>query len=362
MKNSLLLMFILLVFPFLLINFNEKNIKLEEKSKNILNKMTLNEKIGQMFFVRHPIENQIEDIKKYHLGGYLFYSRDFKNENPITFKNRIISYQKSSRIPLLIGVDEEGGNVVRVSKYNQFRKKPFKSSKNLYLEGGFKAIENDTKDKCSFLKNLGINTNFAPVVDISKNVNDYIYDRTIGLNKKLTSDYANKVVKVMEKEKVVSVLKHFPGYSNNADTHQNLSYDNRSLSTFKKNDFWPFVSGIEAGAEMVLVSHNIISKIDSKPASISLKIHQILKDNLNFNGVIITDALDMSGLLQYLNGKSPAVVAILAGNDMLCTTDYQKGINDVKDAVVKGIINEKRIDESVLKIIEMKIKMEIINQ
>ena len=362
MKNSLLIMFILLVFPFLMMNYNKEDNKIDTKAREMLSSMTLDEKIGQMFFVRHPKENQIKDIQDYNLGGYLFYSSDFASETKDSFKNKIDLYQKESNIPLLMGVDEEGGKVVRISKYLAFREEPFKSSRELYKDGGLKLIEKDTTEKCKLLKELGLNTNFAPVVDISTNVNDYMFDRSLGKNRKITSDYAKKVIKIMKDEKIVSVLKHFPGYGNNTDTHEEISYDERSLKELENKDFWPFTSGISAGANMILINHNILSQIDSKPASISLKMHELLRDRLNFDGVIITDALDMKGLTEHLNKTSPSVAAILAGNDMLCTTNYHEEIPEVKKAIQDGIITEKRINESVLRILKMKIKMGIINQ
>lgn len=331
-----------------------------DKITKMLDNMSVEEKVGQMFMVRVPKENADKRVSEYHLGGYIMFGRDFDNKTKEEVINNIASWQEASDIPMLIGVDEEGGTVNRISTNTEFRSEPFKSSQELYAEGGFDLIYEDTITKANFLKELGINVNFAPVVDVSTNPDDYIYKRSFGKNANLTSEYAEVVVRAMKESNIASVLKHFPGYGNNADTHTGIAIDNRTLETFKENDFLPFEAGIKAGANIVLVSHNIVTNMDSNnPASLSTRVHEILRNDLGFAGVIITDDLYMDAISKNYD-SSVAVLAILAGNDLICTTDFESQIPEVIAAVEDGTISIDRINESVRRILELKLELNLI--
>ena len=168
-------------------------------------------------------------------------------------------------------------------------------------------------------------------------------------------------MQTMSQEQMGSVLKHFPGYGNNSDTHTGVAYDERPYETFVNSDFLPFQAGIDAGADMVLVSHNVVSCMDDQePASISLSVHNILRNELGFDGVIITDDLVMEGVRQFAGDAEIAVRAVQAGNDMLCCTDFEVQVPAVIKAVETGEITEERLNESVLRILKMKIKLSII--
>lgn len=331
-----------------------------DKITKMLDNMSVEEKVGQMFMVRVPKENADKRVSEYHLGGYIMFGRDFDNKAKEEVINNIASWQEASDIPMLIGVDEEGGTVNRISTNTEFRSEPFKSSQELYAEGGFDLIYEDTITKANFLKELGINVNFAPVVDVSTNPDDYIYKRSFGKNANLTSEYAEVVVRAMKESNIASVLKHFPGYGNNTDTHTGISIDNRTLESFKENDFLPFEAGIKAGANIILVSHNIVTNIDpDNPASLSTRVHEILRNDLGFAGVIITDDLYMDAISKNYD-SSVAVLAILAGNDLICTTDFESQIPEVIAAVEDGTISIDRINESVRRILELKLELNLI--
>ena len=331
-----------------------------DKITKMLDNMSVEEKVGQMFMVRVPKENADKRVSEYHLGGYIMFGRDFDNKTKEEVMGNIASWQSAADIPMLIGVDEEGGTVNRISTNTEFRSEPFKSSQELYAEGGFDLIYEDTITKANFLKELGINVNFAPVVDVSTNPDDYIYKRSFGKNANLTSEYAEVVVRAMKESNIASVLKHFPGYGNNTDTHTGIAIDNRTLETFKENDFLPFEAGIKAGANIVLVSHNIVTNMDSNnPASLSTRVHEILRNDLGFAGVIITDDLYMDAISKNYD-SSVAVLAILAGNDLICTTDFESQIPEVIAAVEDGTISIDRINESVRRILELKLELNLI--
>lgn len=340
-----------------------------EKANERLQTLSLDEKIAQLFVVGTSKNSNLEDLKKYQFGGYLLFKDFFTNKTADQIKKQIDDFQASSKIPLLIAVDEEGGKVVRVSSNNKLRKEAFKSPSQLYEEGGFERIKQDTIEKSIFLENLGINLNYAPVVDISENSNDYMYDRTLQQGKELTSTYAKIVISASKEGKVSYTLKHFPGYGSNKDTHKVTSKDERTLEEIYQNDLEPFRAGIKEGAEVVMVSHNTVSSIDKVyPASLSKPIHVLLRENLEFTGIIITDSINMGAISDNYKTSDAIISAILVGNDMMIisidksTTDkitkakvtYETIIKTVKDAVQDGQITEERINESVKRILAWK--------
>ena len=324
--------------------FNDNGLfsKYYKVAYNKLNTMTLDEKIGQILLVRVPLTNQIEDLKKYNFGGYLLFQRDFDSKTKDDVINMIKEYQDNSKIPLLIAVDEEGGSVSRISSNTNLVNTPFKSSRELYQEGGFDLIRTDTINKSKILSELGINLNLAPVVDVTTNPNDYMYKRSIGLSPSLTSEYASVVINASHLGSVSYTLKHFPGYGNNLDTHLGASVDTRSYESIEKNDLPPFKAGIDAHAEAVLMSHNVVSAIDkNNPASLSKEVHNLLRDKMKFTGIIITDDLSMNAI----NPDTSVVDAIIAGNDLLIVTDYENAIKSIKNALNNGTLSEELINK-----------------
>lgn len=333
------------------------------KEEKLLSEMTLEEKVGQMFFVRSPLteEECVEKISEYHLGGYILFARDFKDASPEEAKSKIAACQTASEIPMFIGVDEEGGTVNRISKYSQHREEKFRSPQELFADGGMESVYRDSLEKADFLKSYGINVNLAPVADISLSENDYIYERTLGQNAEATAEYVRTAVSAYGEKNFSGVLKHFPGYGANADTHKGFAVDERSLESFRENDFLPFKAGIESGARGVLVNHNIITAVDETlPASLSPGVHGILRDELGFDGVIMTDDLFMDAIAKADFGENYAVLAVKAGNDLLIDSNFEEGYKAVLSAVQSGEISEERIDESVLRILQWKSEMGIL--
>jgi len=340
---------------------DKKPLSYERLAWYLTKTMTTEEKVGQLFFVRCRKETALEDLKAYLPGGYLLFADDIRDHTTETLKTKIQSYQEASGIKLLIGVDEEGGSVVRVSKYPEFRAEPFQSPQSLYSEGGLALIADDTGEKAKLLKSLGVNVNLAPVCDVSTDSADYIYDRTLGKSAEETADYVKTVVEVMNSEGIGCVLKHFPGYGGNPDTHTGIAVDDRSYETFVHSDFIPFRAGIEAGAGSVLVSHNIVTSMDEGlPASLSPAVHRILREELGFHGVIMTDDLIMEGIRKLSGDEESAVLAVLAGNDLLISSDFDIQIPSVLSAVESGVITEERIEKSVMKILVWKLRLGII--
>jgi len=271
------------------------------------------------------------------------------------FTAALASYQAASAIPLFIGSDEEGGTVTRASKNPNLFSEPLPSPQELYAAGGLDGLLERTLSYNQKLKAFGVNVNFAPVCDVSTNPDNFIYARSFGQDAQTTADYISSVVPVYAQSGVACVLKHFPGYGNNADTHTGIALDARPYTTFEKSDLVPFESGIAAGAPFVLVSHNIVECMDGAyPASLSAKVHTLLRDTLGFTGVIVTDDLAMDAVKAYAQDGSAAVLAIQAGNDMIVTTDYQTQIPQVIAAVQSGEIAESDIDAHVFRVLHEK--------
>ena len=331
------------------------------RAQELLDGMTLEEKVGQMFIARCPETDAAQLAADYHLGGYILFGRDFKDKTAEQVTTDIQSYQGAAEIPLLIAVDEEGGTVNRVSSNPNLRSSPFRSPQSLYSEGGLELVRSDAQEKCRLLESLGININFAPVCDVSQDPADFIYDRTLGRDAQETSQYVAAVVETMAEEGMGSVLKHFPGYGNNTDTHTGVAYDDRPYDTFLTSDFLPFQAGIAAGADMVLVSHNIVSAMDeASPASLSPEVHRVLREDLGFTGVIVTDDLVMDGVRDFAGDDEAAVLAVQAGNDLICCTDFQTHVPAVLAAVESGEITGEQIDAAVLRVLTMKLRLGIL--
>jgi len=330
---------------------------------DVLSSMTLAEKVGQLFFVRVPEENAAEDVMTYHLGGYILFGRDTKDRTANELIQTIASYQDAANIPLLIGVDEEGGTVVRVSSNPHLRSAKFQSPQKILAAGGEEALMADTHEKDVLLKALGFNVNLAPVCDISTDPGDFIHDRTAGLDAPGTAHYVDAVVDVMRSDGMGSVLKHFPGYGNNVDTHTGIAVDQRPYEQFLNEDFVPFEAGIFAGSDTtaVLVSHNIVACMDPDlPASLSPEVHRILREELGFEGVIMTDDLAMEAVSAYAEDGAVAVMALEAGNDLILTTDYRTQIPFVLEAVQNGRLSEETIDTACRRVLEWKTALGLI--
>lgn len=327
-----------------------------DKADEIISEMTLEEKVGQMFLVRYPGSTAaINEIKSYSPGGYILFAVDFKNKTKEQVTKEIANNQSNSKIKLLIAVDEEGGSVTRVSSYKNFRASKFKSPQDLNKEGGMEAIINDSKEKSNLLKSIGINMNLCPVVDIPTNASSFIYARSYGEGAEETAEYASKVINQMNLDNMIASMKHFPGYGDNVDTHTGIAIDKRKYEIFEQSDFLPFKKGIESKCPTILVNHNIVNCMDSSmPASLSENVHKILRENLGFSGLIITDDLAMGAVKSYVTNGEAAVQAVLAGNDMIISSDFQSQSQEVLNAVKKGEISEETINNAVKRIIACK--------
>ena len=321
----------------------------------LLDAMSTEEKVGQLFLARCPAENTAEDIQNYHLGGYILFGQDFQGKTPDSLRQILADYQNISPIPLLIAVDEEGGTVCRVSSFPAFRSSRFPSPRESYAAGGMEQVLSAETEKSHLLKDLGINVNMGPVCDISTDHNAFMYQRSLGQSPEETGRFVASTVNIMKQHQIGSVLKHFPGYGNNADTHTGITRDDRTLEELESCDLIPFAAGMEAGCGAVLVSHTIVAAFDeTMPASLSPAIHDYIRNVMGFDGVLITDDLVMQAITDSYGTGEAAVLAVLAGNDLLCSTDYTVQYTAVLEAVRSGRISGPQLNAAVLRILRWK--------
>lgn len=318
----------------------------------LLSGLTTEEKVGQLFLARCRKETAAEDIAQYHLGGLVLFDRDTEDETPESLRQTLERYQKAATIPLLIAVDEEGGSVVRISDKPAFRDAPFSSPRSLYEGGGMEALRTAEVEKDALLSDLGINVNLAPVCDITTDPAAFLYDRSLGQSPELTCQWVQIAVEEGQTYGIGCVLKHFPGYGNNADTHVGIAIENRSLEELEAQDLLPFAVGMEAGCGAVMVSHIQVTALDAEyPASLSPAVHRYVRETMGYNGVLVTDDLVMDAISVPYGVGEAAVLAVLAGNDLLISSDFPEQYAAVLEAIREGRISEEQIDNAVRRVL-----------
>lgn len=373
LKKIILLLITLILFSacnhkeeiYIPVNQEEEEIKEEivlTKEEEILNSMTLEEKIGQLFIVRYENIDEEDEVKQYQLGGITFYGKDFRYEDKDSIIELINSLQSDVKIPMFMSVDEEGGSVARVSRWYQYRSEIFLSPRDYYEQGGLDLVLQMEEEKAQLLSSLGLNMNLSPVADISDKPGAFMYDRSLGEDAFTTAEFVCRTAKISADYGVGSVIKHFPGHGNNTDTHFYTTRDTRSLEELKENDLIPFQAAMDDGYSAVMIGHTVMEALDDEyPASLSKKVHDYIRNQMNFDGVIMPDALDMDTVSSSFNGENVAVLAIMAGNDILCTSEYKEQYEAVLQAVKDNKISIEQIDESVLRILRWKLQLGIIS-
>lgn len=342
------------------------------RAEELLSAMTLDEKICQMMFVTHESVTGANTVvqageatrvalEKYPVGGIIYFSKNIKSrEQVISMINATQSY---SKIPLFIGVDEEGGRVARVADNPNMGTTKIKPMGKVSTTDEAYSIGQRLGSELSALK---FNLDFAPVADIVlSDKNSEIGDRGFNGGTWAVGELVSAVVKGLEENNVCSVLKHFPGHgSTTVDSHTGYSASYRTIDELRECEFLPFKKGIEAGSDFVMVSHMTLVNVvkDKLPSSLSYEIVTgYLKGELGFEGVVITDALNMGAIAKNYANSTAAVYAIKAGVDMLLMPpDVEAAKQAILTAVANGEITEDRIDESVRKILKIKIEKGII--
>ena len=326
--------------------------------RQMISDMSLEQRVGQLFLARCNADTAPADIRQYHLGGLVLFGSDFENQTPDSMRRTVAAYQEAAEKPLLIAVDEEGGDVTRISQFPAFRDRRFSSLRKRYELGGLEGVLAEEEEKCRLLSDLGINVNLGPVCDIATEPEAFMYSRSLGQDAQTTADVTASTVNLMNAFSIGSVLKHFPGYGNNADTHTGVAVDTRALSELEERDLVPFTAGIQAGCGAVMVGHIIVEALDGElPASLSPAVHRYLREELDFSGVIMTDDLVMQAITEQYGAGEAAVMAVLAGNDLLCSTEYAVQYQAVLQAVLDGRIDIDVLNSALRNVLEWKISL-----
>ena len=326
--------------------------------RQMISDMSLEQRVGQLFLARCNADTAAADIRQYHLGGLVLFGSDFENQTPNSMRQTIAAYQNSAEKPLLMAVDEEGGDVTRISQFPAFRDRRFSSLRKRYDQGGLEGVLAEEEEKCRLLSDLGINVNLGPVCDITTEPEAFMYSRSLGQDAQKTAEVTASTVNLMNAFSIGSVLKHFPGYGNNVDTHTGIAVDTRALSELEERDLVPFTAGIQAGCGAVMVGHIIVEALDRElPASLSPAVHRYLREELGFSGVIMTDDLVMQAITDQYGAGEAAVMAVLAGNDLLCSTEYAVQYQAVLQAVLDGRIDIDVLNSALRNVLEWKISL-----
>ena len=346
-------------------------------AEDITKEMSLKDKIGQLFIVslysldegetknQQKITKEMKDtIEKYSIGGVILFSKNMKDASQT--KDLIGDLQDASEIPLFAAVDEEGGSVARVSSNEEMGVEHYPSAKEIGETYDEDLIKEMGKNQSDQLKKLGFNMNLAPVADVLTNEsNTEIGDRSFGSDADKVSDIVSILVKSMQKQQLSAVLKHFPGSGDTwGDTHRGSAEAEQTIQQLRKTDFTPFEAGIDADVDAIMVSHLMLSNVteEKEPSTLSKRVvTDILRNELEYEGIAMTDAMNMKAITDKYSAGEAAVKALQAGIDViLMPDDLSKAYQAVQKAVKDGEIKESDIDDSVERIIYTKLKRSII--
>lgn len=326
--------------------------------------MTLHEKVCQMMFVT-PEELTGEDgvtvagdatrqaLENYPVGGIVYFAKNLESQDQV--KEMIDNSQKYSSIGLFVATDEEGGVVNRLMDTVGTT---YIGSMYYYKDDGDETAYENAYTIANDMSALGFNLDFAPVADVWSNPdNTVIGERAYSDDYAQAAELVGNAVKGFNDGGVMCTLKHFPGHGDTAeDSHYSSAYVHRSKEEIMADEMQPFRSGIEAGAEFVMVGHLIVPDIDEVPATLSYKIATgILRDELKFEGVAITDSFEMESIADNYSVDDAVVMSVKAGMDMILQPkDMASAVNSIEQAVADGELSEDRIDESVRRILTLK--------
>lgn len=345
------------------------------KAEEILAEMTLEEKIGQMFLVnlealdtsygsyyefRKCTKKMKKALAQNPPGGFVLFARNIETRTQVLELNA--SLQDAAKYPLFAAVDEEGGDVARIGSNSNMGTTAFPSMQEVGQTGDTSYVQQIGETIGADISALGFNVDFAPVADINtSSLNEEIGSRSFGSDTKLVSSMVKSFVKGLQGKNVSATLKHFPGQgSSTGNTHHESVNLDKDIENLRKTDFKPFEEGIRAGADFIMVSHVSISRVteDTLPACMSeIVMKSILRTEFGFDGIIITDAMDMTAITSDYSSAEAATASILAGADIiLMPQNYAEAVEGVKEAVADGTITEERIEESVRRILQVKVK------
>lgn len=349
--------------------------------------MSLEEKIGQLFIIRPESldfslsakkvhdpkkygitkmnQTMIDGLKEYPVGGIVMFNKNITSPRQIT--SYIEDFQKNSQIPLFIAIDEEGGSISRIANTSTFQVKKYKNMTSI----GNTKDTNKAKDVGvtigTYLKKYGFNLDFAPDADVNTNPkNPVIGTRSFGKDPTLVANMVSATIDGFHSVNMTTCIKHFPGHGDTqTDSHLGYAGTKKTWDQMLKCELIPFQQNMDK-TDMIMVSHITAEKVttDHLPSSLSYEmISERLRNELNYDGIVITDSLAMKAITDQYSSQEAAVKSFQAGSDiLLMPNDYREAFQGILDAVKDGDISEDRINESVLKILKLKSKISTIQK
>ena len=340
---------------------------LDEVVDAIISEMTLEEKVAGLFVVTPEgitgVDTAVQAgdgtkkaLEKYPVGGLVYFKKNIQSEEQI--KKMVENSVSYCKYPLFVAVDEEGGIVSRLAE--GLKLDNVGPMAEIGSTGDPTKAYEAMKTVGTYMKNYGFNLNFAPVADVLTNDdNSSIGDRSFGTDPTAVAGMVASAMNGLEEVGVTACVKHFPGLGDAAeDTHNGLAIIDKSLDELKQTELIPFMTAIENGANMIMVGHMSLPQLigDNTPATMSKEvISELLRSELGFNGVVITDAMNMGAITEYYSADEAAIRAFKAGADMvLMPEDFELAYEGVIEAVKDGTISEERINNSLKRVFRIK--------
>lgn len=356
---------------------NSKEASLEDKVSNIVQNMSIEEKVAQMFVILpEALVSGVDCVtaagsttkdafNEFPVGGIVYLTNNLQSYEQVQnmLSNMQIYSNERTGLSLFLCVDEEGGSVARVAESGIMDVKLFDSMATIGERQSVSEAYEVGNSIGQYLVELGFNVNFAPVADVFTNAeNQVVRGRAFSSDPGIVSNMASAVAKGLSQNGILATYKHFPGHGNTtADTHAGYAYTDKSIEELLVNELVPFQKGIEQGIPFIMIGHISLPTITGSdvPASLSSYIvKDLLRKEMEYKGIIITDALNMGAIVQQYSSREAAVKAIQAGNDMLLMpADAESAYNGILDALAEGQLSEKQIDESVYRIVQTKLAL-----
>lgn len=349
---------------------------LEEQVEQYLGDMTLEEKVAQLFVITPEAITHVETVtaagettrkamEEYPVGGFVYMKANLVSESQTRkMLGNVQEYaQEITGLPVFLSVDEEGGTVARVAKNDGFSVEDVGDMADIGASGDTGKAYEVGETIGTYLSDLGFNLDFAPDADVLTNPDNAVIGvRSFGSDSQLVSDMVLAEMDGLSDAGVLSCVKHFPGHGGTAgDTHEGYAYTDKTLDELKAAELVPFAAAVEAEVPFVMVSHISVPQVigDNTPSSLSeTMVSEVLRDQLGYDGIVITDALNMGAIAENYSSSEAAVRALSAGVDMLLMpADFESAYNGVLQAVEDGTLSEARIDDSVRRILQVKLSV-----
>lgn len=352
---------------------------IDEKVSEYLESMDLEEKVAQLFIVLPEAlmqdvgcvtkagEVTRDAINQIPVGGFIYMAPNLQSEEQV--KEMLMNVQNYSidriNLPMFLCVDEEGGSVARIGGSGKFDVPIISDMSTIGKNGDVGEAYNVGAQIGTYLSELGFNVDFAPVADVLSNPeNIVVRERSFGSDSILVAEMALAVANGLKSQGVNGTFKHFPGHgATSGDTHKGYAYSEKTLVELEKCELVPFQIGIENNIPFIMVGHISLPNVldDNTPATLSEYIVTgVLRDQMGYTGLIITDAMNMGAIVQNYTSDEAAVKAIQAGIDIiLMPENFYEAYYGIIEAVNEGTISLERIDESVRRILYLKFEMNL---